>query len=259
MAETPLFCSQALVDAYARRHSLAPVAAMQKLLAHDVWPEGFRRNAGLISRQAQIKLLNLPVFIAGCGGLGGEMAAHLVQLGAGDLYLCDYDSFEESNLNRQRFCDSANLGRPKAEATAKALAKKAPWGSYTPIVTSLSAANLQDLLAPCAILIDCLDSVSGKQMLEKAAAKTGIAWLHGSVLQHEGFACLQARPDGVLARLYGPDCAESGAGQILSHVVAGTASLMVSLFLKWLENPAFCSSLIHADFSIPETEQFNLP
>lgn len=43
------------------------------------------------------------VLLVGCGGLGGEIGHGLVRNGIGNLTLCDHDSVELSNLNRQRF------------------------------------------------------------------------------------------------------------------------------------------------------------
>lgn len=253
------FHSEKTIAAYANRHNQTLRDAIRELLNHGILPERFKRNLGLLSPEDQLRLLDLPIFIAGCGGLGGEMAAHLVQLGAGRLYLCDHDSFEESNLNRQRFCNAQTLGEYKAVATAKALAEKAPWGDFLAVKEEITPERIPECVSECAILVDCLDSVTSKKMLEAIAQKTASAWLHGAVLKHEGFACLMSHPDGVLERIYGSNCHESGAGSVLSHVVSGTASLMCALFVKWLQNPSYSSKLIHADYSIPETESFNPP
>lgn len=258
-SNVPSFCKQELIERYAQRHGLTLKMAMQKLLGAGIWPERFNRNYGLLAARDQIRILDLPVFIAGCGGLGGEIAEMLVRLGAGCLYLCDYDQFEESNLNRQRFCNDASLGIKKADVTASGLQEIAPFGDYHPVMTRLSPDNATDLIAPCEIVIDCLDSVNGKIMLEQAAAKTGKAFLHGSVLEHEGFAFLASPATGSLSGLYGENVPISGAGSVLSHVVTGTASLMCSLFTRWLTGKLHVSKLLHCDFSVPELDAFQLP
>lgn len=253
------YCTNRQLTAYAARHKLDLLSSVRQLMTHAILPQQFLRNAGLLSLSTQQKLLDLPIFIAGLGGLGGEMAATLVQLGAANLFLCDFDCFEESNLNRQRFCNHDTLAQPKALVTAQYLKRKAPWGSFQPLVIKLTRENLPALLDSKALVIDCLDSIPAKQALEEAAGKAEIPWLHGSLLQLEGFVCLKPRPGGTMIRLFGDNCVESGAGSTLSHVVSGTAALMASLFKRWLENPAFESPLLHADFSIPEVETFQLP
>lgn len=252
------FLSLKDIERYARKNGLALKDAARTLLCEGKIPEIFRRNDGLISVRNQIRLLDMPIFIAGVGGLGGEVASLLAQLGAGNLYLCDYDVFEESNTNRQRFCDSSTLGRPKAEIAACALAKKIPWGDFKPVIHKLAPGDVPECFKNCAIVADCLDSVAGKETLENEAMKAGLAWLHGSVLQHEGFACIKARASGTLKSLYGPQISVSGAGSVLSYTVAGVASVMTSLFMRWLNKPDYSSPLLHMDYSIPELERFSL-
>lgn len=255
----PYFCPDRLIWRFGKRHGLDAKAAMAALLSHDIWPERFRRNYGLVSAQTQRSLLDLPIFIAGCGGLGGEVSAMLTRLGAGRLVLCDFDCFEESNLNRQRFCTEQTLGHKKALVAAASLRALASFGDYTPLMCRLTPDNVDEQVANSKIVIDCLDSVAGKIMLEQAAARTGGIFLHGSVLAQEGFAFISDPAQGVLAKLYGQDPQTSGAGSVLVPVVTGTASLMLSLFVNWLNGRAMSAKLLHGDFSVPEVEAFQLP
>lgn len=255
---SPEYVSGAELEEYAARQGIGLYEAV-KLLSRQGRPLAqFSRNQGLLSPGEQKKLLEMPIFLAGCGGLGGEMAAHLAQLGSGNLYLCDFDVFEESNLNRQRFCDRDSIGRQKAEVTAEALARKSPWGKFTAIPQKITPDELPQSFLDSALIVDCLDSVAGKQMLQDAALRANKPWLHGAVLGHEGFARLETAPSGFLDRIYGYASQEKGAGSVLSHVVAGTASLMSALFVKWLRKPDYSSSLLHLDFSIPELESYEV-
>lgn len=254
----PRFYSGKIIEAYARDRGLSVKNAMAKLLRHEVWPERFRRHRDLLKAEEQARLLDLPVFIAGCGGLGGEVAALLARLGAGNILLCDRDRFEESNLNRQRFCSEKTLGREKAPVTAEGLKELASFGDYVPLVRVITPDNIKELIAPCEIVIDCLDSVSGKKELENAARESGKAFLHGAVLHHEGFAFLASPAGDRLTRLYGEEFNPGGAGSVLGHVVAGVAALMVSLFTGWLAGRE-TSPLLHCDFSVPEFESFRTP
>lgn len=257
-ANIPQFCSAKCIAAFAKRHQLSQREAMARLLTHEIWPERFRRNYGLLTAHQQKFLLFLPIFIAGCGGLGGEMASLLVHMGAGNIILCDYDSFDESNLNRQRFCTEKNLGKAKAEVVAEALKDLASWGHYKAETRKITKENITELIADSLFIVDCLDSVTAKKMLENAAKQQCLPWLHGSVLAHEGFACIENRASGTLSRMYNTDFQESGAGSVLAHVVTGTAALMASLFTRWLKGEPV-QGLVHLDFSVPEQEIFEMP
>lgn len=230
---------------------------MAELLSHDIWPERFRRNYGVLTTDAQRRLLELRIFMAGCGGLGGEVASLLVRAGAGFLRICDSDIFEESNLNRQRFCTEATLGQPKAKVLESGLHAIASYLEVEAHVLTLTPDNLPGLLEGMDVVIDCLDSVSRKKMLEQAA--NGLPYLHGSVLNQDAFVWLAGR-ERHLQNLY-PDIPAEEKGlepaPVISSTVAGAASLMAALLLNSL--PGLCSKealIYHLDYSVPELNSF---
>ena len=51
--------------------------------------------------------------IIGCGGLGCNIAVHLVGSGIGKRYLCDFDVVSSSNLNRQFLYTENDIGESK--------------------------------------------------------------------------------------------------------------------------------------------------
>jgi bacteriocin biosynthesis cyclodehydratase domain-containing protein len=67
-------------------------------------------------REARVALL-------GVGGLGSWAAYALACCGVGELVLVDGDVVEESNFNRQILYRERDIGRPKVEAAAEALAE----------------------------------------------------------------------------------------------------------------------------------------
>ncbi len=69
----------------------------------------------------QQKLRNGRVAILGLGGLGSQVAFLLASSGVGHLTLCDYDTIERSNLNRQILYRESDIHRSKIETAAQAL------------------------------------------------------------------------------------------------------------------------------------------
>jgi len=55
------------------------------------------------AEKIRMKLMNSSVGIAGAGGLGSNIAVSLARAGVGRLVIVDFDSVEESNLNRQYY------------------------------------------------------------------------------------------------------------------------------------------------------------
>jgi tRNA A37 threonylcarbamoyladenosine dehydratase len=76
------------------------------------------RNKGWISSAEQEVLKNATVAIAGCGGMGGMVAAILARMGIGKIIIADPEVFDTSNLNRQFAAKQKTLGKNKALATA---------------------------------------------------------------------------------------------------------------------------------------------
>lgn len=276
-AAHPLFVGREVAAAWARRRGCSLRQALDELLSRHVWPERFRRNYGLFSAMAMRRLLGARVLLAGCGGLGGHVAGLLARLGVGSLVLCDPDSFTESNLNRQAFCTESTLGQPKAEVAARAIRDMASHVEVSAHVLAVSPDNLPGLLDGADAVLDCLDSVSDKQLLESACLRAGVAFVHGGVLRHEGLVFrhvpvkdgrnsgdASSPPKGGLRRLYprGQSAAERDAARaagvsVLS--VAGTACLMAGQCLRILLGDAApgLGRLYHLDCGIPELEGFD--
>lgn len=258
----PQFLHGSSIHAIARELGITPGAAIAALLEEDIWPERFRRNQGVITAREQARLLGLRIFIAGCGGLGGELACLLCRMGAGSFRICDPDVFEESNLNRQCFCTEKTLGLSKVRVVKAGLLEMASWVRVEALEQAATPDNLPDLLKSIDIAIDCLDSVARKKMIEDAAASAGIPFLHGSVLGQDGFVYLDIPGRDRLNSLYPDIPAEDMTlkpNPVVAPTVCGTATFMASLLLNGLirkREPA--SPLIHLDFSVPEIETFSL-
>jgi hypothetical protein len=83
--------------------------------------------------EVQGRLRDATVTIVGVGGLGTWAAAGLASAGVGRLVLVDDDVVDLSNLNRQVLYRRADIGRPKAEVAAEALAAFNPQLTLRPV------------------------------------------------------------------------------------------------------------------------------
>ena len=59
------------------------------------------------------------VLILGCGGVGGYVCEALARSGIGTLILVDYDSVDETNINRQIIALNSTIGLKKVDVLAK--------------------------------------------------------------------------------------------------------------------------------------------
>lgn len=238
---------------------LSEKEAILTLLDADIWPERFRRNHNIFSVLQMQRLLRSRVLLVGCGGLGGQTALLLARSGVGALRVCDPDIFEESNLNRQMLCTERVLGRPKAEVCRDVLREIASYIEVEGFILSASPENLPALFADADVVVDCLDSISKKIMLERQAKKAGIPYIHGAVAHEEGFAFDGAVGWERLSQMYPEpvDMDEEGSSPTSACAAAGTAVLLATLVIRRLLNPQTdASPLYHFDASVPELETF---
>src|ERR1700733_5364867 len=69
--------------------------------------------------EAQRRLPDSVVGIAGTGGIGGATAMRLARLGVRHLKIADPQQFDWSNVNRQMGASAQNIGRNKAEVVGE--------------------------------------------------------------------------------------------------------------------------------------------
>jgi sulfur carrier protein ThiS adenylyltransferase len=127
-------------------------------------PRGiFERNVpGMTER-----LDRATVAIAGCGGLGSNVAVALTRAGVGHLILADRDAVEASNLNRQAF-NAADIGRRKVTALADHLREIRPDLALTLHDTEVTRDNVATLFGGGEILVEAFDDAAAKILLIEA-------------------------------------------------------------------------------------------
>lgn len=74
-------------------------------------------------KEARAKLSTKSVIILGCGGIGSHIAWHMAILGIRKIILVDYDTVEESNLNRQLLYNTDDLGESKVKVLKSKIKK----------------------------------------------------------------------------------------------------------------------------------------
>lgn len=73
------------------------------------------RTIALIGETAVEKLKNMHVCIIGIGGVGGYVCLMLARAGIENITLVDFDTIDETNINRQVVANSKTVGRLKTE------------------------------------------------------------------------------------------------------------------------------------------------
>ena len=113
------------------------------------------------------KLERVQVGIAGAGGLGSNVAMHLVRAGVKRLTICDFDTVSESNLNRQFFFRD-QVGMKKVEALRDNLLRIEPDLKLQIEDRHLDVEGVRALYADCDILVEALDVAETKAVFYNA-------------------------------------------------------------------------------------------
>ena len=110
------------------------------------------------------KVQETPIGIAGLGGLGSNVAWHLVRSGFSHLVLADFDRVEASNLNRQVYFPD-QLGLLKTEALAQNLLRINPDLILELWPVSVTPANVLAIFGRCPVWVEGFDETASKKML----------------------------------------------------------------------------------------------
>lgn len=194
-------------------------------------PYRYIRNGDVLSVEEQLRLAESRVAVAGAGGLGGQVILLLARLGVGTLVVADCDRFDESNLNRQALCFSGTVGMLKALAAAEAVAAVNPGVRVIPHPVKLEAGVIDGILAGSDALVDGLDNVPDRLLLQAAAARLGIPLVHGALAGFEGRVMTVLPGDAGMTSLYGDDTGRDDPDrpEALLGVPAVTAALIGAL------------------------------
>ena len=172
-------------------------------LEANVVPWRYVRNLGTVGLEGQIKLLRSTVAVVGLGGLGGYVAEALARMGVGQLILIDGDVFEEHNLNRQILSTETGLGAHKAEVAQQRVAEINGAVEVTGHATRLTQENLPRLLEGADLVVDGLDRLPTRLILQEGAQALGIPMVHGSIAGYLGQVMTIYPGDPGLRSLYG--------------------------------------------------------
>lgn len=116
----------------------------------------------------QQKLKAARVLVVGAGGIGSPALLYLAAAGVGEITVIDDDTVSLSNLQRQVIHFTEDVGRPKAESAASAIARLNPHVKITPLNERLNAANALDLIAANDVVLDGSDNFSTRYLVSDA-------------------------------------------------------------------------------------------
>ncbi|MCQ8892210.1 MAG: HesA/MoeB/ThiF family protein [Candidatus Methanosuratincola sp.] len=168
---------------------------------------------------AQLKVKSARVAVIGVGGLGSPASLYLAASGVGYLRLIDCDTVDLSNLNRQILHWSTDLGRPKVESAAMKLTQLNPEIAVDPVNEALTVDNVAELLKGIDVVVDGLDNLQSRFIVNEACVSLRIPYVYGAVYGMEGFLTTIVPGEGPCLRCIYP----SASATAEAFPVVGTA------------------------------------
>ncbi len=159
----------------------------------ELTPEELRRyNRQIIipeiGEQGQQKLKAAKIMVAGLGGLGSISAYYLAAAGVGHLTLVDKDFVECSNLNRQILHWTQDMGQEKTRSAVWKLQKLNPNCTIRAVQAEITEDNCRDLIGDCDMIVDGMDNMKTRRVLNAACLNYHIPYIYGGVYHMEGVA-----------------------------------------------------------------------
>jgi adenylyltransferase/sulfurtransferase len=181
-----------------------------------------------IGVDGQKKLKAAKVLIVGTGGLGAPLALYLAAAGVGTIGLVDFDTVDESNLQRQIIHSARDVGRPKTASAKDRIRGINPLINVVTHNVMLTSQNAMELFAGYDIIADGTDNFQTRYLVNDACVFLGKFNVYGSVFQFDGQASVFGAKDGPCYRcLYPsppppglvPSCAEGGVMGVLPGII----------------------------------------
>ncbi len=191
-----------------------------------------------VGMAGQKRLKNAKVLCVGAGGLGSPALMYLAAAGVGTLGIVEFDTVDESNLQRQVIHRQADIGRSKAESAAEKVREINPYVDVRIHELRLDSTNVMEIFADYDLIVDGTDNFATRYLVNDAAVLLGKPYVWGSIYRFDGqasvfwaehgpcYRCLypEPPPPGMV-----PSCAEGG---VLGVLCASIGSIQVNEAIK---------------------------
>jgi molybdopterin-synthase adenylyltransferase len=136
--------------------------------------------------EGQQRLHDAHVVIIGLGGLGSPAAMYLAAAGVGNLTLVDFDTVDNSNLQRQIIHNSHTIGQSKVSSARSTLLAINPETSIHCIDKKLTEDQLVQLISDVSCVVDATDNFTTRFSINRACAAQHIPLVSAAAIQYDG-------------------------------------------------------------------------
>ena len=140
----------------------------------------------LISWWRQERLAAAKVLVVGAGALGNEVLKNLALLGAGHIFVIDFDAIESTNLTRSVLFREGDAGRPKSERAAAAVKAINPEVRTRALNGNVITDLGLGVFSEVDVVVGCLDNREARLWINRQCWKVGRPWVDGAIQEISG-------------------------------------------------------------------------
>jgi molybdopterin/thiamine biosynthesis adenylyltransferase/rhodanese-related sulfurtransferase len=194
-----------------------------------------------VGMSGQKRMKNAKVLVIGAGGLGSPALLYLAAAGVGTLGIAEFDTVDESNLQRQVIHGVSDIDKPKGQSAKESIAEINPYVEVVLHEERLDNDNVMSVFEGYDLIVDGTDNFATRYMVNDAAYFLKIPYVWGSIYRFDGqasvfapsmgddlpcYRCLypEPPPPGMV-----PSCAEGG---VLGVLCASIGSIQVNEAIK---------------------------
>ena len=207
-----------------------------------------------VAMAGQQRLMNAKVLCVGAGGLGSPALMYLAAAGVGTLVIVEFDTVDESNLQRQIIHGQSDIGKSKAKSAQEKIAEINPYVNVILHETRLDNSNVMELFAQYDIIVDGTDNFATRYLVNDACVLLKKPYVWGSIYRFDGqasvfwaeygpcYRCLypEPPPPGMV-----PSCAEGGVLGVLCATIGSIQTTEAIKVLTGVGEPLIGSLMVY--------------
>jgi len=207
-----------------------------------------------VAMAGQQRLMSAKVLCVGAGGLGSPALMYLAAAGVGTLGIVEFDTVDESNLQRQIIHGQSDIGKSKAQSAKSKIAEINPYVNVVTHEVRLDNSNVMEIFSQYDIIVDGTDNFATRYLVNDACVLLKKPYVWGSIYRFDGqasvfwaeygpcYRCLypEPPPPGMV-----PSCAEGGVLGVLCATIGSIQTTEAIKVITGVGDPMIGSLIIY--------------
>jgi adenylyltransferase/sulfurtransferase len=207
-----------------------------------------------VAMAGQQRLMNAKVLCVGAGGLGSPALMYLAAAGVGTIGIVEFDTVDESNLQRQIIHGQSDIGKSKAQSAKEKISEINPYVNVITHEVRLDNSNVKEIFSQYDIIVDGTDNFATRYLVNDACVLLKKPYVWGSIYRFDGqasvfwaeygpcYRCLypEPPPPGMV-----PSCAEGGVLGVLCATIGSIQTTEAIKVITGVGEPMIGSLMVY--------------